>query len=132
VVSGNFAPGGSIPDTTTLHPHGTTVKGNFAPTLGFFLTSHWKVGYFGVKVRLQIVMSLAVPGNFRGRYTGGRLVYHLGGNMQLLYFHKLGYDEEEILTVAEILKGRSSQRDLCPLPIRTAERQGVELDSLAA
>ena len=60
------------------------------------------------------------------------MVDHMGGNMQLLYFHKLGYDKEEILTVAENLKGWSGQGDLCPLPIRSAERQGVELDALAA
>ena len=52
--------------------------------------------------------------------------------MQLLYFWKLEYDAEEILTVAESLFGRSDQRHLLPLPVLPTERQGVEYDTLAA
>jgi hypothetical protein len=51
--------------------------------------------------------------------------------MQLLYLRKIEYDTEEILTVAEILKGFSDERDVCPLPIQM-ESPAVEFDTAIA
>ena len=51
--------------------------------------------------------------------------------MQFLYLRKVEYDTEEILTVAEILKGFSDERDLLPLPIQM-EPLAVAFDTAIA